>query len=582
MMPINLLVANRGEIAIRIMRAAAELGIRTLAIFSEDDATSLHTRKADERASAARRRAPPPISTSIKSSRSRRPRVAMRSIRATAFSVKMRSSPTDAPRKVSGSSGRGRKFSKLFGDKVQARLLAERAGVPVLPGTAGPTGLDEAPRFSGRLGPRRCDDDQGGRRRRRPRHAPRHPARRSRGGLRALRVGGPQRLRQRRPFRRATDSARAPYRGADYRRQRRRREPSGRARMHHPAPQPEADRGRAESRPAARSARSPDRGRRAPGRRRSTTTISAPSNFSSMRAMQSARRPSPSSRPIRACRSSTPSPKKLPASIWSSSNSSWPPAIRSRNSASCRTTCRTRAASRSSCASTWNRWARMASPSPPAAPSPHSRCPRAPAFAPTPSATPATRPVRASIRCWPSSSRIRRPANLPTLSQRPTAALCEFRIEGVPTNIGFLQSLLAASRLRRERSLYAVHRRPHRRTRRRGQFRSSAALLRVRRHQWRRQHRDPQPAQPRQGCDGAQNRHAAIRSRCSITARAAPAMRPPPQMPPAAAAPSAIRHRRSGRHRRHHRADAGDDHLDRRARRRRRSSRRASFSSWKR
>ena len=37
MMPINLLVANRGEIAIRIMRAAAELGIRTLAIFSEDD-----------------------------------------------------------------------------------------------------------------------------------------------------------------------------------------------------------------------------------------------------------------------------------------------------------------------------------------------------------------------------------------------------------------------------------------------------------------------------------------------------------------------------------------------------------------
>ena len=49
MMPTNLLVANRGEIAIRIMRAAAELEIRTLAIFSEDDATSLHTRKADDR-----------------------------------------------------------------------------------------------------------------------------------------------------------------------------------------------------------------------------------------------------------------------------------------------------------------------------------------------------------------------------------------------------------------------------------------------------------------------------------------------------------------------------------------------------
>jgi acetyl/propionyl-CoA carboxylase alpha subunit len=43
----RLLVANRGEIAIRIMRAAAELGIETLAIYSEDDVQSLHTRKAD-------------------------------------------------------------------------------------------------------------------------------------------------------------------------------------------------------------------------------------------------------------------------------------------------------------------------------------------------------------------------------------------------------------------------------------------------------------------------------------------------------------------------------------------------------
>src|SRR5260370_39467127 len=48
MIPNSLLIANRGEIAIRIIRAAAEMGIRTVAVFPEDDATSLHTRKADE------------------------------------------------------------------------------------------------------------------------------------------------------------------------------------------------------------------------------------------------------------------------------------------------------------------------------------------------------------------------------------------------------------------------------------------------------------------------------------------------------------------------------------------------------
>jgi pyruvate carboxylase len=44
----SLLIANRGEIAIRISRGAAEVGIRTVAVFSEDDARSLHTRRADD------------------------------------------------------------------------------------------------------------------------------------------------------------------------------------------------------------------------------------------------------------------------------------------------------------------------------------------------------------------------------------------------------------------------------------------------------------------------------------------------------------------------------------------------------
>ena len=44
----KLLVANRGEIAIRIMRSAQELGVRTVAIYEETDKAAMHIMKADE------------------------------------------------------------------------------------------------------------------------------------------------------------------------------------------------------------------------------------------------------------------------------------------------------------------------------------------------------------------------------------------------------------------------------------------------------------------------------------------------------------------------------------------------------
>ena len=148
----SLLIANRGEIAIRVTRAAAELGIRTVAVFSEDDADSLHTRKTD----AAR---------PLQGKGSAAYLDAEQIIRVA------KESGCDALHPGYGFLAENAGFARrcaeegltfvgpsaetleLYGDKVQARLLAEEHEVPVLAGTSGPTSLEEAHEFLTSLGP---------------------------------------------------------------------------------------------------------------------------------------------------------------------------------------------------------------------------------------------------------------------------------------------------------------------------------------------------------------------------------------------------------------------------------------------
>ena len=142
----KLLIANRGEIAIRIARAAAELGINSLGICSSDDQAALHNRKVDQS-------------------------VTLTGTGAAAYldgeqiiQVAL-ANGCDAIHPgygfLSENAGFARRCAEhkltfvgptpdqltLFGDKTQARLLAQACGVPTITGTDGDTSLAQAEAF---------------------------------------------------------------------------------------------------------------------------------------------------------------------------------------------------------------------------------------------------------------------------------------------------------------------------------------------------------------------------------------------------------------------------------------------------
>jgi acetyl/propionyl-CoA carboxylase alpha subunit/acetyl-CoA carboxylase carboxyltransferase component len=142
----KLLIANRGEIAIRIARAAADSGLTTIAIYPADDALSLHVRTADESREIPGRgaRAYLDIEAVIAAARAAgcdalHPGYGFLSENA----VLARRCAEEAITFV----GPSPEALDLFGDKAKARALAKGCGVPVIEGTEGPTTLDQANAF---------------------------------------------------------------------------------------------------------------------------------------------------------------------------------------------------------------------------------------------------------------------------------------------------------------------------------------------------------------------------------------------------------------------------------------------------
>lgn len=150
----KVLVANRGEIAIRVFRACTELGIRTVAIYSKEDTGSYHRYKADEAYLVGEGKSPIDAYLDIES-----------------IIEIAKANKVDAIHPGYGFLSENAQFAKrceeegiifigprqqhleMFGDKVKARHQAVNANIPVIPGSDGPvSSVDDVKVFANQFG----------------------------------------------------------------------------------------------------------------------------------------------------------------------------------------------------------------------------------------------------------------------------------------------------------------------------------------------------------------------------------------------------------------------------------------------
>jgi len=148
----KILVANRGEIAVRIVRACAEMGIKSVAIYTDADRNALHVKKADEAYSVG----PDPIGGYLNAHRIVNLAIASGCDGLHPGYGFLSENPLLAEicqRRGVTFIGPTADTIRRMGDKTEARRAMINAGVPVIPGSDGNlTGVNEAVKLANKFG----------------------------------------------------------------------------------------------------------------------------------------------------------------------------------------------------------------------------------------------------------------------------------------------------------------------------------------------------------------------------------------------------------------------------------------------